>query len=79
MKYGIKRWVVRYMIHRQRCQSCGTIFRSSDLRWTPAKYGWDLIAYAMYQNIELHLSQMSIDASMSKLFGLPLPHDWTTK
>jgi len=79
MKYGIKRWVVRYMIHRQRCQLCGTIFRSSDLRWTPAKYGWDLIAYAMYQNIELHLSQMSIDASMSKLFGLPLPHDWTTK
>ena len=79
MKYGIKRWVVRYMIHRQRCQSCGTIFKASDLRWTPAKYGWDLIAYAMYQNIELHLPQMSIDTSMSKLFGLPLPHGWTNK
>ena len=79
MKYGIKRWVVRYMIHRQRCQSCGTIFKSSDIRWTPAKYGWDLIAYAMYQNIELHLPQMSIDSSMSKLFGLPLPRGWTNK
>ena len=79
MKYGIKRWVVRYMIHRQRCQSCGTIFKSSDLRWTPAKYGWDLIAYAMYQNIELHLPQMSIDSNMSKLFGLPLPRGWTNK
>lgn len=79
MKYGIKRWVVRYMIHRQRCQSCGSIFKSSDLRWTPAKYGWDLIAYAMYQNIELHLPQMSIDSSMSKLFGLPLPRGWTNK
>jgi predicted RecB family nuclease len=79
MKYGIKRWVVRYMIHRQRCQSCGTIFRSSDLRWTAAKYGWDLIAYAMYQNIELHLPQLSIDSSMSKLFGLPLPRGWTNK
>jgi predicted Zn-ribbon and HTH transcriptional regulator len=45
MKYGIKRWIVRYMIHRQRCQSCGTTFQSSDIRWTPAKYGWDLIAY----------------------------------
>jgi len=79
MKYGIKRWVVRYMIHRQRCQSCGTIFKASDRRWTPAKYGWDLIAYAMYQNIELHLSQMAIDSNMSKLFGLPLPHGWTNK
>ena len=79
MKYGIKRWVVRYMIHRQRCQSCKTIFKASGLRWTPAKYGWDLIAYAMYQNIELHLSQIAIDSNMSKLFGLPLPHGWTNK
>ena len=79
MKYGIKRWVVRYMIHRQRCQSCGTIFKSSDIRWTPAKYGWNLIAYAMYQNIELRLPQMSIDSSMSKLFGLPLPRGWTNQ
>jgi predicted RecB family nuclease len=73
MKYGIKRWVVRYLIHRQRCQSCGSIFKTSDLRWTPAKYGWNLIAYAIYQNIELRLPQMSIDCSMRKLFGLRLP------
>jgi hypothetical protein len=79
MKYGIKRWIVRYMIHRQRCQSCGSIFKPSDLRWTPAKYGWDLIAYAIYQNIELHLPQMSIDSSIGKLFGLPLPRGWTNK
>ena len=79
MKYGIKRWFVRHMIHRQRCQSCGTIFKSSDLRWTPVKYGWNLVAYAMYQNIELHLPQTSIDSSLSKLFGLRLPRGWTNK
>jgi hypothetical protein len=73
MKYGIKRWVVRYMIRRQRCQSCKSIFKPSDLRWTPAKYGRNLIAYAMYQNIGLHLPQLSIDSSLSKLFGLRLP------
>ena len=79
MKYGIKRWVIRYMIHRQRCQSCGTIIKSPDFRWTPAKYGWNLIAYAMYQNIELRLPQMTVDSSVSKLFGLPLPHGWTNQ
>ena len=79
MRYGIKRWVVRYMIHRQRCQSCGTIFKPSDIRWTPAKYGWNLVAYAMYQNIELRLPQMTIKSSISKLFGLPLPRGWTNK
>src|ERR1700693_4170823 len=33
----------------------------------------------MYQNIELHLPQISIDSSMSKLFSLPLPRGWTNK
>jgi predicted RecB family nuclease len=79
MTNGIKRWVVRYLIHRQRCQLCKKIFKSSDLRWTPAKYGWNLISYAMYQNIELRLPQTSIDSSMSKLFGLCLPRGWTNK
>ena len=79
MKYGLKRWVARYMIHRQRCQSCKSIFNSSVHRWTPAKYGWNLVAYAMYQNIELHLTQMSIDSSMSKLFGLRLRRGWTSR
>ena len=65
------------MIHRQRCQSCKSIFKCSDVRWTPAKYGWNLIAYAMYQNIDLHLPQSTIESSMSKLFGLRLPRGWT--
>jgi predicted RecB family nuclease len=78
MKFGIKRWIVRYMIHRQRCQSCKSIFKCSGLRWTPAKYGWNLIAYAMYQNIDLHLPQLSIESSMSKLFALRLPRGWMT-
>jgi len=61
MKHGIKRWITRYIIHRYRCQSCGSNFRQSDSRWTAAKYGPDLIAYAMYQNIELGLPQLRID------------------
>jgi predicted RecB family nuclease len=78
MKFGIKRWIVRYMIHRQ-LQSCKSVFKCSGLRWTPAKYGWNLIAYAIYQNIDLHYPQLSIESSMSKLFGLRLPRGWTNK
>jgi hypothetical protein len=33
----------------------------------------------MYQNIELRLPQMTIDSSVSKLFGLPLPRGWTNR
>ena len=39
MKHGIKRWIKRYVIHRYRCQSCGSTFSPSNIRWTPAKYG----------------------------------------
>jgi Transposase IS66 family len=77
MKHGIKRWVTRYRIHRYRCQSCGSAFNPPDCRWTAAKYGSELIAYTMYQNIELGLPQMRIDSSLSKLFGLHLPRGWT--
>jgi predicted RecB family nuclease len=79
MKHGIKRWVTRYIIHRYRCQSCGSTFNPSARRWTPAKYGPDLIAYTMYQNIELGLPQLRIDSSLSKLFGLHLPRGWSNK
>jgi hypothetical protein len=79
MKHGIKRWITRYVIHRYRCQSCGSNFNPSGSRWTPAKYGPDLIAYAMYQNIELGLPQLRIDSSMSKLFGLNLPRSWSNR
>ena len=77
MKHGIKRWITRYVIHRYRCQSCGSNFNPSNSRWTPAKYGPDLVAYAMYLNIELGLPQLRIDSSMSKLFGLHLPRGWS--
>jgi RNase_H superfamily len=63
MKHGIKRWITRYVIHRYRCQSCGSTFGPSNSRWTAAKYGSDLIAYAMYQNIEFGLPQLRIDSS----------------
>jgi predicted RecB family nuclease len=78
MRHGVKRWTTRYIIHRYRCQSCGSTFNPSG-RWTPAKYGPNLIAYTIYQNIELGLPQLRIDSSMSRLFGLHLPRGWSNK
>ena len=51
----------------------------SDRRWTPGKYGPDLIAYAMYQNIELGLRKIaSLPASVS-YSDLHLPHGSTNQ
>src|SRR5258708_29126738 len=37
------------------------------------------MAEGMEEKIEVQPSQMSNDSSMSKVFGLPLPHGWTNK
>jgi predicted RecB family nuclease len=74
MRHGIKRWVTRYIIHRYRCESCGSTFYPSNRRWTRNKYGSSITAYAIYQNIELGLPQRRIASSASRLFDLYLPH-----
>ena len=70
MRHGIKRWVTRYVTQRYRCQSCRSTFYPPDRRWTANKYGPNLIAYTIYQNIELRLPQRRVAASVNKLFDL---------
>jgi predicted RecB family nuclease len=70
MRHGIKRWVTRYIVQRYRCQSCRSAFYPPDRRWNANKYGPNLIAYTLYQNIEQRLPQRRIAASVNKLFDL---------
>ena len=54
------------------CQTCKTTVPSPKRNWTRSKFGSDIKAYALYQNIELRLPQEAVDRSLKKLFGLPL-------
>jgi predicted RecB family nuclease len=66
---GLKRWVTRYRFHRYLCQRCGATFYPEERCWTGSKYGPELIAYALYLNIELRLPQIHVDQTLNKLFG----------
>jgi predicted RecB family nuclease len=68
-RYGLKRWVTRYRFHRYLCQCCGATFYPQERCWTGSKYGSELIAYALYLNIELRLPQIHVDHTLNKLFG----------
>jgi predicted RecB family nuclease len=72
MRYGVKRWITRYIAQRYRCPSCRLTFYPPDRRWTARKYGPDLVAYTMYQNIELRFPQSRVALSVNKLFGLDI-------
>ncbi len=69
---GLKRWIVQYDFHRYRCRSCGRIFRPQTMDWSGSKFGPAILAYSVYQNIELRLPLETIDRSLNKLFGLRL-------
>ena len=78
MRYGVKRWIARYVIQRYRCRSCLRTFYSPGWRWT-GKYGPDLIAYTIYQNIELRIPQSLIAVGINQLFGLDISRNMTNK
>ncbi|HJX18970.1 MAG TPA: IS66 family transposase [Acidiferrobacterales bacterium] len=73
MRHGVKRWISRYRFHRYKCLACGATFLPEQRGWTRSKYGSEIRAYALYQNIGLRLPQESVVGSLNKLFGLHLP------
>ncbi len=72
MRHGVKRWISRYRFHRYKCLVCGATFFPKQRCWTRSKFGSEIVAYALYQNIGLRLPQESVDRSLNKLFGFHL-------
>jgi predicted RecB family nuclease len=80
MRHGIKRWITLHAAHRYQCPSCKSTFYPLDrILVKNAKYGPNLIAYAIYLNIELRLSQERVSSNLRQLFGLSLPRGTTNK
>jgi len=72
LKFGrvsIKRWVVKFYFNQYKCFKCGAIFSHQNKTWTKSKYGSNLLAYMIYQNLELRLSQHNVIKSLNRLFG----------
>ena len=69
---GLKRWIVHYQFHRYLCRNCEKAFYPEERAWSGSKFGSGILAYSVYQNIELRLPQETIDRSLNKLFGLQL-------
>jgi predicted RecB family nuclease len=78
MRYGVRRWIARYITQRYRCQSCLRTFYPPRWHWA-GKYGPNLIAYAIYQNIELRIPQSLIAVGINQLFGLNISRNMTNK
>ena len=69
---GVKRWIVQYCFERYSCHDCEAIFAPPHRPWTRSKFGAGLLAYTIYQVIELHVPQMIVRQSLNQLFHLQL-------
>jgi len=69
---GVKRWIVQYCFERYACHQCEAIFTPPHRPWTRSKFGAGLLAYTMYQVIELHVPQILVRRSINQLFHLQL-------
>jgi predicted RNA-binding Zn-ribbon protein involved in translation (DUF1610 family) len=69
---AIKRWTTKNLFHRYRCPKCRAIFRNSECTWDGHKFGPNLRAFCVYQNIELRLPQHQVTAFLNSLFDFQL-------
>jgi predicted RecB family nuclease len=69
---GIKRWIMKYLFDIYRCPGCRAVFRNPDCTWTNKKFGEDLRAFVVYQNIGLGMPQQRVAIFLKEVLGLDL-------
>jgi predicted RecB family nuclease len=72
-KASVKRWTVKYFFHCYECLGCGAQIHPPEQRWGRGKYGWNLIAFLIYEIVELSVPQRVTTRHANCLFGLNLP------
>jgi hypothetical protein len=71
-RFGLKRWVVKYVFEICRCPKCNLHFGLEERFRTNLKFGWNLVAYFIHQIIELCIPQRIVTQSVNRLFGFDL-------
>jgi predicted RecB family nuclease len=71
-RFGVRRWVVKYHIKDYHCSTCHRSFGTPKEFWQQGKYGRNLVAFVVFQVIELCIPQHTVGDSMNRLFRLGL-------
>jgi len=69
---GIKRWITKYLFDLYRCPGCRAVFRNHDYTWSNKKFGEDLRAFVVYENIGLGIPQQRVAIFLKEVLGLDL-------
>ena len=64
----LRRWVVKYIVDRYKCRECNSSFASGDNNLEKSPYGANVVAYVLYNIIEIHIPQLKLSSIIQKLF-----------
>ena len=76
VKFGassIKRWVTMHLFGRYLCRKCGATFHNHANAWGGGKFGPNLRALSVYQNIELRMPQERVVAFLKQVLTFSVP------
>lgn len=69
---SLKRWVVEYRFRYHWCRSCRMRYGMPSAFWPETKFGRNLVAFILYQTIELAVPQLTIKHGLNRIFGFNL-------
>jgi predicted RecB family nuclease len=69
---SVKRRVVKYVFHAYRCRSCGHEYGLDEWYLYARKWGWNVTAFFVYHIVGLRVPQLTMQRSLSRLFGFNL-------
>lgn len=71
-KCSVKRWVVQHRFHYHWCNHCKRRFGEPDEFWPQSHLGRNLVAYVLYNTIELGVPFPTVQRVLSSCFNLSL-------
>jgi predicted RecB family nuclease len=71
-KHSIKRRIIQYEAQTYVCRSCGCEYGLDGLALHGRHWGWNILAYFVYNAIGLCIPQLTLEHSINRLFGCRL-------
>ena len=69
---SVKRRIVQYVVQTYSCRSCGHEYGFHEWYRHGRKWGWNVVAYFVYHIVGLRVPQLTMQHSLSRLFGFNL-------
>jgi hypothetical protein len=68
----LRRWVIKYVVDYYKYVECNSSFVSDGHHLGKSPYSANVLAYVIYNIIEIHIPQYKLSQIMQKMFGYPL-------